>query len=30
MIQPVDLHRDLAGLPMLKERYGHPTDAESL
>src|SRR3989454_4758250 len=30
MIQAVDLHRDLAGLPMLKERYGHPTDAESL
>ena len=30
MIQPVDLHRDLAGLPMLKERSGHPTDAESL
>ena len=30
MIKPVDLHRDLAGLPMLKERYGHPTDAESL
>jgi mannose-6-phosphate isomerase-like protein (cupin superfamily) len=30
MIQPVDLHRDLAGLPLLKERYGHPTDAESL
>ena len=30
MIKVVDLHRDLAGLPMLKERYGHPTDAESL
>ena len=30
MITAVDLHRDLAGLPMLKERYGHPTDAESL
>src|SRR6516164_1494640 len=30
MIKPVDLHRDLAGLPLLKERYGHPTDAESL
>src|SRR5262245_36035482 len=30
MIQTVDLHRDLAGLPMLKERNGHPTDAESL
>jgi hypothetical protein len=30
MITVVDLHRDLAGLPMLKERYGHPTDAESL
>jgi hypothetical protein len=30
MIQPVDLHRDLAGLLLLKERYGHPTDAESL
>jgi len=30
MIQAVDLHRDLAGLPLLKERYGHPTDAESL
>ena len=30
MITLVDLHRDLAGLPMLKERYGHPTDAESL
>jgi hypothetical protein len=30
MIQPVDLHRDLAGLPLLKERYGHPTNAESL
>jgi mannose-6-phosphate isomerase-like protein (cupin superfamily) len=29
MIKAVDLHRDLAGLPMLKERYGHPTDAES-
>jgi mannose-6-phosphate isomerase-like protein (cupin superfamily) len=30
MIQIVDLHRDLAELPMLKERYGHPADAESL
>jgi len=30
MIIAIDLHRDLAGLPMLKERYGHPTDAESL
>ena len=30
MIQAVDLHRDLAGLPLLKERYGHPTDEESL
>src|SRR2546425_1166880 len=30
MITVVDLHRDLAGLPMLKERSGHPTDAESL
>jgi len=30
MIQPVDLHRDLARLPLLKEHYGHPTDAESL
>ena len=30
MITAVDLHRDLSGLPMLKERYGHPTDAESL
>src|SRR5262245_66169789 len=30
MIQAVNLHRDLAGLPMLKERYGHPTDTESL
>ena len=30
MIQPVDLHCGLAGLPMLKERDGHPTNAESL
>src|SRR5215510_4839970 len=30
MIQAVDLHRDLEGLPMLKERYGHPTDTASL
>jgi mannose-6-phosphate isomerase-like protein (cupin superfamily) len=30
MIRAVDLHRDLAGLPLLKERYGHPTDEESL
>src|SRR5215468_2638304 len=30
MIQAVDLHRDLAGLPMLKDRYGHPIDTESL
>src|SRR5262249_9043370 len=30
MIQAVDLHRDLAGLPMLKERYCHPIDAQSL
>src|SRR2546423_590098 len=30
MITAVDLHRDLAGLPMLQERYGHPTDEESL
>jgi mannose-6-phosphate isomerase-like protein (cupin superfamily) len=29
MIKAVDLHRDLEGLPMLKERYGHPTDEES-
>jgi mannose-6-phosphate isomerase-like protein (cupin superfamily) len=29
MIKAIDLHRDLAGLPLLKERYGHPTDAES-
>ena len=30
MITPIDLHRDLAKLPLLKERDGHPTDAESL
>jgi mannose-6-phosphate isomerase-like protein (cupin superfamily) len=30
MIKAVDLHRDLKGLPLLKERYGHPTDEESL
>ena len=30
MIKPVDLHRDVVGLPILKERYGHPSDAESL
>src|SRR5919108_3419552 len=30
MMKAVDLHRDLAGLPLLKERSGHPTDAESL
>src|SRR4029453_3624198 len=30
MIKPRDLPPDLAGLPLLKERYGHPTDAESL
>ena len=29
MIKAVDLHRDLEGLPMLKERYGHPSDEES-
>jgi mannose-6-phosphate isomerase-like protein (cupin superfamily) len=29
MIKIIDLNRDLAGLPLLKERYGHPTDAES-
>jgi mannose-6-phosphate isomerase-like protein (cupin superfamily) len=29
MIKIVDLNRDLEGLPMLKERYGHPTDEES-
>ena len=29
MIKAVDLCRDLEGLPMLKERYGHPTDEES-
>jgi len=29
MIKAIDLHRDLVGLPLLKERYGHPTDAES-
>ncbi len=29
MIKPVDLTRDLKGMPMLKERYGHPTDEES-
>ena len=29
MIKAVDLHRDLEALPMLKGRYGHPTDAES-
>lgn len=29
MIKAVNLHRDLEGLPMLKERYGHPTDEES-
>jgi mannose-6-phosphate isomerase-like protein (cupin superfamily) len=30
MVTAIDLQRDLAGLPMLSERYGHPTDAESL
>src|SRR4029434_474362 len=30
MIAAVDLRGALAALPMLKERYGHPTDAESL
>jgi mannose-6-phosphate isomerase-like protein (cupin superfamily) len=30
MIPTISLHRHLAGLPMLKDRYGHPTDAESL
>src|SRR5262245_40100684 len=30
MMTAIDVHRDLAGLPMLKERSGHPTDAESL
>ncbi len=29
MIKAVDLNRDLQGIPMLKERYGHPTDEES-
>jgi mannose-6-phosphate isomerase-like protein (cupin superfamily) len=29
MINVVHLHRDLEDLPMLKERYGHPTDEES-
>jgi mannose-6-phosphate isomerase-like protein (cupin superfamily) len=29
MITAIDLHRDLAGLPLLKNRSGHPTDAES-
>jgi mannose-6-phosphate isomerase-like protein (cupin superfamily) len=29
MIKAVDLNRDLEGLPMLKARYGHPTDEES-
>jgi mannose-6-phosphate isomerase-like protein (cupin superfamily) len=29
MIKAVDLKRDLEDLPMLKERYGHPTDEES-
>ncbi|ETX04471.1 cupin domain-containing protein [Candidatus Entotheonella palauensis] len=29
MIKAVDLNRDLEELPMLKERYGHPTDEES-
>ena len=29
MIKAVDLHCDLEGLPMLKGRYGHPTDEES-
>jgi mannose-6-phosphate isomerase-like protein (cupin superfamily) len=30
MMHPVDLHCDLAGLPMLKERDAHPTGAGSL
>jgi hypothetical protein len=30
MITTIDVHRDLAGLPLLKDRSGHPTDAESL
>jgi mannose-6-phosphate isomerase-like protein (cupin superfamily) len=29
MIKAVDLNRDLEALPMLKARYGHPTDEES-
>ena len=29
MVQAVDLNRDLAELPMLKDRYGHPTDEAS-
>src|SRR5919197_3143883 len=29
MIKIVDLNRDLEGLPLLKERSGHPTDAAS-
>jgi mannose-6-phosphate isomerase-like protein (cupin superfamily) len=29
VIKAIDLHRDLESLPMLKERYGHPTDEES-
>jgi mannose-6-phosphate isomerase-like protein (cupin superfamily) len=29
MINVIDVHRDLAGLPMLKARSGHPTDEAS-